>query len=871
VFSLLSLSPVTLTLGAIALGGLAIATNFLGLRTIFIGLGKMVLGMAKIVFAIGKGFFQLGRAVRQIFTGIFTLDFGLIKQGAQTAWNAIVTGAGELKDALKLIFGGIWDVVRGVFQGIGQILAAPFRGVRGAIAGIRTAFATVGSAVSQILAGVRGAITRVRNSFSTTSSAISQAITNPRQVWESFLNLLERIRQKVTGVMDAISSSAVGRAARAVTGQSKGKGKENVTTPPIPPVPEVAAIERTPAKQGWGARLFGKKKGVESVPEVVAPVPEVAAIEPAPAKKGWGARLFGKKEAQPAVTPVPEIPSPKPIAAVEAVKSSAVGRSVRAMSKMQAGQVVSLDEGRSAVDFEERLKGKEPGLSLSDQATVAKKGITDRLLGPKKPTVPTEDLPEEINTGARSINAANTALSSLAGTLSSFAPAAAAPLFAVSGLVDSFFSVSDALPDVKSGLVQLFPQMKGLSGVAKTAIAPVGKTLQGAITPIGSILQSAIAPIGPVIMTAIAPLAPFILPILAGIAAGAFLVHQAFKNNFLGISTFVTNLFNGVKQFFGLLFGGAWDALASVFITLETQIKGIWNALVSVGNTLIEPFQPLMRLFGINGSGGGFFGAAMKGVVNAILLPLRVVTGTINIVLRILGQVITSVVKLGGFILGVWLAPLRLIFTTVGLIWSGITGLVGGIISAGGAIISFLLTPFRAAFNLLSKIPLIGGLLTGMQPTAPGADTPANIPAYASGGFVPKTGLALIHEGEFVANPAVTGRNLEILQRMHAGEDVPTANVEVLPAIPAPLPAAPSTTVRVPATTGGGGGGTTVQIHIENITVVSQGESSEELARDLFEELKPYLVQFFGEEGSNNPHLVRFYRGAGKNALNHLR
>jgi hypothetical protein len=414
--------------------------------------------------------------------------------------------------------------------------------------------------------------------------------------------------------------------------------------------------------------------------------------------------------------------------------------------------------------------------------------------------------------------------------------------------------------------------MKGLSGVAKAAIAPVGKTLQGAITPIGTILQSAIAPIGPMIMTAIAPLAPFILPILAGIAAGAFLVHQAFKNNFLGISTFVTNLFNGVKQFFGLLFGGAWDALASVFITLETQIKNIWNAFASVGQSLMEPFQPLMRLFGINGSGGGFFGAAMKGVVNAILLPLRVVTGTINIVLKVLGHVITNVVKLGGFILGVWLAPLRLICTTVGLIWSGITGLVGGIISVGGAIISFLLAPFRATLNLLSKIPLIGGLIgDGMQPTAPGADTPANIPAYASGGFVPKTGLALLHEGEFVANPAVTGRNLEVLQRMHAGEDAPTANVEVLPAIPAPVPVAPSTTTVAPATRGGGGGGTTVQIHIENITVVSQGESSEELARDLFEELKPYLVQFFGEEGSNNPHLVRFYRGAGKNALNHLR
>jgi hypothetical protein len=106
---------------------------------------------------------------------------------------------------------------------------------------------------------------------------------------------------------------------------------------------------------------------------------------------------------------------------------------------------------------------------------------------------------------------------------------------------------------------------------------------------------------------------------------------------------------------------------------------------------------------------------------------------------------------------------------------------------------------------------------------------------------------------------------------MHAGEDAPTGNIEVLPAIPAPVPVAPTTSYATPAGGGGGGSGTTVQINIENITVVSQGESSEELARDLFEELKPYLMQFFGQEGSNNPHLVRFYRGAGKNALNHLR
>lgn len=867
-FSLLSLSPVTLTVGAIALGALAIATNFLGLRTIFMGLIKVATGLVQTVFAIGKAIFNFGRATRQILTGIFTLDFSLVKQGALAAWDTIKVAAQELKIALSNIFGGLWGVIRGIFQGIGQILTAPFRGVKGVIAGIR-------------------------NAFTRTGQAIEAALTQPKQAWQAFLSLIERIRQRVVGVMDAISSSSVGQAVKKLTGRERKKETTEVT-PATPKGEPLTPPEPKKGFMGLGS-VFGKKNEPPVVP--VAPELDAPAVEPAPKKKFLGG-LFGKKEPTPVpvvpeVTPTPIEPTPKkkflgglfakkepvvvpavpePVSqAMDAAKSSPLGRSARAFSKLGQGAATSLDEARSAVDFEERLKGKEPGLTLSDRASLVRQKTVGRLSRRGK-AAPPPPPPKRAETSIQTLGAANGAISSLASTLSMVAPAAAGPLFAVSGLADTFVSVSDALPDVKSGLTRLFPQLKGLSGAAKGAIAPIGKSLKGAIAPIGSAIGTAIAPLGPMIMGALAPLAPFALPILAGIAAGSFLLHQAFKNNFLGISTFVGNVVNGFKQFFGMLAGGAWDAVASVFITIEEQVKGIWSALSSVGSSLMEPFQPLLKLFGVGGGGGGLFGAAMKATVNTILLPLRVVTGTLNIVFKVLGALITGVIKVGGFLLNTWLLPLRLVMGAVGAIWNGVSSLVGGIIRAGQSVISFLLAPFRAAFSLLSKIPLIGGAIGQPTPVgSPGADTGADIPAYASGGFVPKTGLALLHEGEFVANPGVTGRNLEILERMHAGEDVPTGNIEVLPAIPAPVPVAPSTSYATPSGGGGGGGGTTVQINIENITVVSQGESSEELARDLFEELKPYLMQFFGQEGANNPHLVRFYRGAGKNALNHLR
>jgi curved DNA-binding protein CbpA len=58
--------------------------------------------------------------------------------------------------------------------------------------------------------------------------------------------------------------------------------------------------------------------------------------------------------------------------AMEGVKSSPLGQSVRIVKKVVTGESSSIGDAVDQVRFEERLKGKEPGLNLGEQVTAAK-------------------------------------------------------------------------------------------------------------------------------------------------------------------------------------------------------------------------------------------------------------------------------------------------------------------------------------------------------------------------------------------------------------------------------------------------------------------------------------------------------------------
>ena len=362
------------------------------------------------------------------------------------------------------------------------------------------------------------------------------------------------------------------------------------------------------------------------------------------------------------------------------------------------------------------------------------------------------------------------------------------------------------------------------------------------------------------------------------LVAAVWVVWNVFKGVFSAIASVVGFVVEVITTFFGTLFTETIGVFSSIGETIGQEMNSIWQLLVELGKAFIEPFAPLMELFG--GGGGGFsIASVIKPIVTAILIPLRIVVGIISIIIKAVAFLVKILITVFTVFTKMWLTPLKIVvsvFATIiravisigSYIWSAITnpfqsllsiitfvpnlligawgnafGLIGGIIS------TLIVKPFQYVLGLLQKIPFVGKLLGGGQ--AGGESGGSNVQKFATGGFVQGLGTttsdnipAFLSPGEFVVSGGPAQKYAGFLQAINNGETAENA-LQLLPTTPPRPLSMPPGVVAGGGATESSAAGQTFQFHYEHSgDIIINGESSPDQAKQLLDILTPELERF---------------------------
>ncbi|HEY9879018.1 MAG TPA: hypothetical protein V6D29_11210 [Leptolyngbyaceae cyanobacterium] len=251
VSSILSMGPVALIMGGIALAAVAVAFNFLGLRTAAVIVWQTVSGLVGVVRDVVGGIVQIARGLGNIF------------KGARAAFN------GDFKPVME--------------------------GVEQALQGIKQTARSVGRG---IVIALSGAARAAAAPFVWLGSAIANSSETAKNAWEGFLSLLNRIKAKVTSIKEAVEGSAVGRMARAVTLKATGKAGTMASARDIVDFDERAAGRIPGPTIGDRFRSMFRRKPTAEVQAPTAQAATQAAAAPvatAPAAASARPRFFGRR------------------------------------------------------------------------------------------------------------------------------------------------------------------------------------------------------------------------------------------------------------------------------------------------------------------------------------------------------------------------------------------------------------------------------------------------------------------------------------------------------------------------------------------------------------------------------------------------
>ncbi len=868
IYSLISLNPLLFLMGGIALGALAIAFNFLGIRTIIGGLIGVIKGLITLFVSTIRFVIQIGRSFRTITQGIFSLDFGMIRQGAAQAFGAIGLYVLRVKESLTLVLGGAIRVLQGLFQGLGQIGNTVLSAI-----GLRSN--SVGDTFNRVVSGAMYL-----------GSALMTIVTKPQLVWQKLKVLLDQIWSKITRITDKVTAAA-----------------GNVG---------------------------------------------------------------------------------------EAVKGSVVGRAVRAAQKRVSGESPTLSDARAAVDFEERIKGKEPGLTIGDRTTQAKKGlkgfvgglfkkrnqeietVAEASIGTPEPVaeipavqtrrgilsrmklrrqeaqeavVAEQQIQDAISRREAALSATGQAVSSLGAVMSTLMPQLSGPIMLVGALINAFTSIPDAisgLKDAKAGFADISSGIQssvtGISNRIKSAWKDTLKwfaslnlsqkaagILQNANTAIASSVSSLKSVIKNAWMSIVASYnqGGVAVVIAKSIAAANLFISNTFKSLASGAKLLWTELVAGYAS------GGIVGAIRSVYqflaaklfaATASTQAKVVQAGIEVPANVAIAASEQAVGTAAtqagvaqVNGAiassvaatteasvvGGAntfmslTFGAlataagAAWAAITGPLLPIIVAIGALVAVVggiylvfktnfagigtlfstfwKSITQLGASVMKLfsplmpiiklvGGLFVAALLSPILLIVGTLTLVVQGINAVVQGVIAIASTAFGFLwnLIPQPLRWLLEQASQGIGFAINALFGGEKGAQQQTEeLPQFAVGGPVSANTpggpvAAILHDNEFVMNPDATRENYGLLQLLNSGVSAEDA-IRMIPTTPPEL--------TMP--TGGMGGGAAANAAPEapkielNITftgnIVLGGNSSRENAREFMNMIGPEIEELVVE------------------------
>ncbi len=294
----------------------------------------------------------------------------------------------------------------------------------------------------------------------------------------------------------------------------------------------------------------------------------------------------------------------------------------------------------------------------------------------------------------------------------------------------------------------------------------------------------------------------------------------------------------------GVIQAGAYitrKLLSPVAIALEWIIGAfrdtfgfIGETLMEVGNSLAEPFEPLLNMFGTSGA-GGLVDLLGRGI-SMLLSPLEILGFAVSMVVRLFGVVLVGAIRLVGTVLkpiiSVILTPFRVIATVIqGVVWllQQIPALMSVI---ANGLLSVVPEPLRWLVESAQKITGNGPAATG--PTPQRFSTGGLVTGPSGGDVIP----ALLSNREFVVNQNATRQNLGFLEAINAGVPAEKA-LGLMQIAPPPIVRPSAQAIAAPADA-------TQPISVQvNLTftgnIMVSGNSGEEVASEMMQHLEPKL------------------------------
>lgn len=817
VYSLLSLNPLLLILGGIALGALAIAFNFLGIRTIIGGLIEIVKGVVKLFVSTIQLAIQLGRAFRTIAEGVFTLDFDLIRRGTAQAFGAIGSYVQRLRESLTSILGGAISVVNGLFQGLGQIGNT----VLGAI-GFKSTF--IGNAFNNVIGSV-GYL----------GSALMTLVTKPQALWQKLKNLLDEIwdklksiREKAVSVKDKVSESlgnvgnsikdsSLGQGVRAVKKRLKGesptmadakaavdfeqklKGKE----------PRVAMGDRVMLAKSsvndFVGGMFGRKKKSEPIEVPVVPAPL-----PTPNKKP-----------EPIEVPVIQVPLPvsnsvkTPVA--QATENAKATKESRRLARQQQRD---LEQATKKAEQEQRKK--EDAFAASRNAL----GSMGSVMGALVP---------QLAVPIMALDAVTNAFANMPDAIKESKEAVSSLKAAFPGVVDAFSAFNSGAREMWSSLVSGYTS-GGIIGAIQSlyqflAVKLFAKTASAQATAVEAAIE---VPAN----TAIAASEQTVA--VAATQAGVAQVNSAIASS--GAATTEAQVVGGANGFMALTYKAlsgaavnAWKAITGpllpviatigllilvvggIYLAFKTNFAGIgslfgafWNSLKQLGSSIMTLFSPLMPLIKLI---GGLF-------IVALLSPVLLIVGALTLVIQGINAVVQGVIAIAS--------------TAFKFLWNLIPQPLRWLLEKAAQGIGFAINALfggdKGAQEQTEELPqfAVGGPVSANKPGGPVA--------------------AILHDNEFVMNPNATRENYGLLQLLNSGVSAEDA-IRMIPTTPPEL-------VMPTGGSGGNGAATTgatsespkIELNIMFTgNIVLGGNNDRENAREFMNMIGPEIEELVVE------------------------
>ncbi|MFQ3636049.1 MAG: phage tail tape measure protein [Cyanobacteriota bacterium] len=760
-------------LGPVNLVLLGIGALVLAIATNFLGLRDVLVGSIRVVIGLLRATVSLVNGAAQIMLGAIKTIVGVV---------ALLGGNLEMMhDGIAMMRRGLEAIATGVAQGLRQSLGGAIQLIRGLLQGLQQtallAFNSFRNVVMAVWSTFRGLGTTIK----AIGSALVAVLTRPQEVWERFLGVANQVASVVQRIVKS-PQIAVNTA-------------ENLALGKAPTVREAYQMaefdDRLGAREALGNLAYSTANTLSLVsPTLGAPAMAVLGM----VDSIWSANesLGHLKQSYEAIQP-------------------AVQQGIQQF--MQLGF-----QNGFAASMTKLLAIAQVGLAKTMAIVgAAAKFMWKAITGPLAPVI----------LGIGLVIAAIVALVMAfrrGGLLEVLRPFRDAWYILADAVGDVLRGIGIALNQLANALMLPFEPLLNLFGISGGGGLGglIANTFRLVLSPLSLVAQG----IGLVIR--------LIGGVVIGIIQVAAVVTRALLLPVAGAIAWIVQAVQGAGRGIAQGFGGA---IANITRPIAHLFESLWITLRNVGDSLVEPFEPLLQLFGTSGAGG--LGQLLGNAFRLLLSPLGLITTVIGTMVRLVGVVLVGALRLVGTVLKpiihLLVAPVLLLGQLIRGIFSMARAIVSLMLQSIQMIWALMPPPLKWAIEVASKG--VGLLTGGAAPTQP--------QRFAQGGLVTGPGggdriPALLQRDEFVVTAAATRQNYGFLDAINSGVPAEEA-LKILPtAAPAivqlmPVPVSTGAVAATPTAP-------TVQVVLNfNGNIVLTGGSGTELADEMMQHLGPRM------------------------------